>query len=113
MGFLWNTALDGLIEPNEDAMKNTVKTAVTLACAALALTACDGFMRKEKEAPKFGSLKHQLLLVDEAGTRYGSVEMDPVTGGRLFDAEGKLIGTIVTPAVTSTVTTVSPVTPGY
>lgn len=88
-------------------------TLATLACAALALTACDGLMRTEKEAPKFGSLKHNLLLVDQNGTRYGSVEMDPVTGGKLFDAEGRVIGTIVTPAVTSTVTTVTPVAPGY
>lgn len=94
-------------------MNTTLKAAVTLTCAALALTACDGLMRKDKEAPKFGSLKHNLLLVDQAGTRYGSVEMDPVTGGKVFDAEGRVIGTIVTPAITSTVTTVSPVAPGY
>ncbi len=94
-------------------MNATLKTTVTLACAALALTACDGLMRKEKEAPKFGSLKHNLLLVDQNGTRYGSVEMDPVSGGRIMDAEGRVIGTIVTPAVTSTVTTVSPVAPTY
>lgn len=94
-------------------MKTTLKTAVTLGCALLALTACDGLMRTEKDAPKFGSLKHNLLLVDQQGTRYGSVEMDPVSGGRIMDAEGRVIGTIVTPAVTSTVTTVSPVSPTY
>ncbi len=94
-------------------MKTTLKTAAMLACAALSLTACDGLMRTQKEAPKFGSLKRNLLLVDESGTRYGSVEMDPVTGGRLLDAEGRVIGTIVTPAITSTVTTVSPVAPTY
>lgn len=92
---------------------NHRNTLVALACAALTLSACDGMMRTEKETPKFGSLKHNLLLVDESGTRYGSVEMDPVGGGRVFDAEGRVIGTIVTPAITSTVTTVSPVAPGY
>lgn len=93
-------------------MKSTIKAASLLICATFALSACDSMMRKQ-EAPKFGSLKHNLLLVDQNGTRYGSVEMDPVSGGRIMDAEGRVIGTIVTPAVTSTVTTVSPVAPTY
>lgn len=93
-------------------MRKPLKTAATLACVVLALTACDSLTRKQ-DTPKFGSLKHNLLLVDQAGTRYGSVEMDPVSGGRIMDAEGRVIGTIVTPAVTSTVTTVSPVAPTY
>jgi hypothetical protein len=48
-------------------------------------------------------------MVDGEGRRYGTVEMDPVSGGRVLDAEGRVIGTIVTPTVSSTVTTVNPV----
>ena len=91
-------------------MKPTLKTFAALGCAVVALAACDNF---RKEEPKFGTLKHNLLLVDGEGRRYGSIEMDPVSGGKLFDNQGQVIGTIVTPAVTSTVTTVSPVAPAY
>ncbi len=81
--------------------------------AALALTsvaACD--MHKDKET-KFGSLTRTLLVVDGEGRRFGTIEMDPVAGGRMFDAEGRLVGTLVTPAVTSTVTTTTPTVPAY
>ena len=71
------------------------------------LSACE-HMKKE-EPVKFGSLSHTLLMVDAEGRRYGTVEMDPVTGGRVMDVEGRVIGTIVTPTVSSTVTTVNPV----
>lgn len=90
-------------------MKRT-STLIMLGCAAMALTACENITHKEA---KYGSLSRQLLLVDQEGTRYGTVEMDPVTGGKLLDTEGRVIGTIVTPAITSTVTTVSPTTSGY
>lgn len=91
-------------------MKHT-KTAILLGCAVLALTACDSLNRKKE--PKFGSLTRQLQLVDQEGVVYGTAEMDPVSGGKLYDTQGRVIGTIVTPAVTSTVTTVTPVAPTY
>lgn len=81
------------------------KTALLAAAALSALAACE----LPNNKPKVGTLNRNLLLVDEAGTRYGHVEMNPVSGGRLFDSTGALIGTIVTPAVTSSVTTVTPV----
>jgi len=92
-------------------MKITLKTAAVATVALLGLSACE--MPRNNEQPKYGTLARTLYLVDGAGTRFGSVEMDPVTGGRLFDAEGRLIGTVVTPATTSTITTTTPVTPVY
>ena len=77
----------------------------------MSVAACD--MNQGKEPPKFGSLTRQLLVVDSEGRRYGTLEMDPVNGGRMFDAEGRLVGTLVTPAVTSTVTTTTPTVPVY
>lgn len=79
----------------------------TAAVTALLLTSACAMQQNEK--PKYGSLARTLYLVDQSGTSFGSVEMDPVSGGRLFDAEGRLIGTVVTPAVTSTVTTTTPI----
>lgn len=85
-----------------------IRNACLVMVALSALTACDHFNKKE-EPVKFGSLSHTLLMVDAEGRRYGTVEMDPVTGGRVMDVEGRVIGTIVTPTVSSTVTTVNPV----
>lgn len=87
------------------------KTTLMLGCAVLALSACENLTQKKE--PKLGSLTRQLQLVDSDGTIYGSAELDPVSGGKLYDTQGRVIGTIVTPAVTSTVTTVSPVAPIY
>ncbi len=56
----------------------------------LALSACD---TKKKEVPT-GSLTHHLKLVGEDGRNYGRAELDPVGGGRLYDAGGQLIGTV-------------------
>lgn len=77
-----------------------------------AVLATGAACEKQQDRPKFGALNRTFLLVDGEGTRYGTVEMDPVSGGKLFDAEGRLIGTVVTPAVTSTVTTTMPVPAG-
>lgn len=88
-------------------MKLTLKTALVALSALGFLTACDAMQKQEK--PQYGTLSRQLMLVDANGVRYGSVEMDPVTGGKLFDTQGRLLGTIVTPAVTSTITTTTPV----
>jgi hypothetical protein len=90
-------------------MNKLVKTTLIAAATLTLLGACD---MKRNEQPKFGTLARTLFLVDAQGTRFGSVEMDPVTGGKLYDAEGRMIGTIVTPAVTSTVTTTTPVVNG-
>ena len=93
-------------------MKHAIKSTLAAAIALGTLGACAQFSG-EDETPKYGSLKQTLMLVDAQGTRYGTVEMDPVSGGKLYDAEGRIIGTVVTPAVTSTVTTVTPVAPAY
>lgn len=91
-------------------MTTTMIRPLIIASALLSLAACDSF---KKDEPQFGSLKQNLLLVDIEGRRYGHIEMDPVSGGKLYDNQNQVIGTIVTPAVTSTVTTVTPVAPAY
>ena len=88
-------------------MKTTLKTAALAATALIMLSGCDAMKRDER--PQYGSLARTLYLVDANGVRFGTIEMDPVTGGRLLDPEGRLIGTVVTPAVTSTVTTTTPI----
>ncbi len=87
-------------------MTPILKTAAIATSAMLLLSACD---MKRDEKPQYGSLARSLYLVDANGVRYGTAELDPVTGGKLYDAEGRMIGTIVTPSVTSTVTTTAPV----
>lgn len=44
-----------------------------------------------------GRLTHVLDMVDRDGRTYGKVELDPVGGGRVYDADGRIIGQIVTP----------------
>lgn len=62
-----------------------------LATTAFGLTACE----KKPEAPKTGSLTHHLKLVGADGRHYGHVELDPVGGGRLYDAQGRTVGIVV------------------
>ena len=79
------------------------RSSVILALAAAALLATAGCSssdsKKEdsKKAPS-GSLTRNFELIDSKdGMRYGNVEMDPVGGGKVFDADGRLIGHIVPP----------------
>ncbi len=74
-----------------------MKKTLILGSALLALAACE--MPKQKPEPQqYGTLGRSLILTDHEGKRYGTVELDPVTGGRMFDVEGRQVGTIVTPA---------------
>lgn len=70
-------------------MKMGMKLALCLS-AALALTACGD--KKEEH----GTLTHRLKLVGEDGKYYGRAELDPVGGGRLYDAQNNQIGVITT-----------------
>lgn len=79
-------------------MKRITKLAV-LGLTALAITACE----REKDEPKVGSLTHHLTLIGEDGRHYGRAELDPVGGGRIYDAQGTLIG-LVQPVAPGTIT---------
>jgi hypothetical protein len=57
--------------------------------AMLPLAACSS------HDDRSASLGHTLTMVDKENVRYGTVEMDPMGGGRVFDAQGRLLGTIV------------------
>lgn len=48
-------------------------------------------------APSAGPM-HTYTMVDSAGYRYGTVELDRAGSGRLFDNDGHLIGDVVLPA---------------
>lgn len=72
-----------------------MKKTFAILTAVLALGACS--MHQDKE-PKYGSLTRSLILIDADGKRYGTIEMDPVAGGRMYDVEGRQVGTIMTPA---------------
>jgi len=41
------------------------------------------------------TLTRNLDMVDQDGRHYGTVELDPVNGGKVLDASGRLIGRIV------------------
>lgn len=72
----------------------------TLMIAALAgLTACT-MADTNPNPPKMGSLTQHLTMVDAEGKIYGIVELDPITGGRIWDSQNRLIGRIVVPAPT-------------
>ncbi len=66
-----------------------------LLVSAMSLSAC-GLKDEAKPAPS-GTLSRNLDMMDKDGKRYGTVEMDPVGGGRVVDSEGRMIGRIVPP----------------
>lgn len=72
-----------------------MKKTLIIGAALLALAACE----KPKQDVKYGTLTRSLILVDHEGKRYGTVEMDPVAGGRMYDVEGRQVGTIMSPPV--------------
>ena len=75
-------------------------TFLPLAALALLASAC----QPVREAPKPGDLNHRLMMIDTEGRNYGTVEFDPINGGKIYNATGVLIGRIVAPGET-TVTT--------
>jgi hypothetical protein len=66
----------------------------------LIVAACDNmgnWNKKEDATPRVGSLTQNLTMVDSTGRVYGSVQLDPINGGKVFDADGRLIGRVVNP----------------
>lgn len=69
-----------------------MKLAAAFALTALMLTtACT----TQVEAPKSGQLGQKVRMVGEDGRYYGTVDFHPIQGGKIYDAQGQLIGTIV------------------
>lgn len=69
-----------------------MKLATAFAFTALMFTAACG---NGTQAPKAGTLNQKLRMVSDDGRYYGTVEFDPIRGGRIYDAQGQLIGDIV------------------
>ncbi len=65
-------------------------TAFALTALMFTTTACDS-----REAPKAGSLNQKLRMVGDDNRYYGTVEFDPIKGGKVYDTQGTLIGEIV------------------
>jgi len=71
-----------------------------LVVVLLATAACSSHSDDKKEIKTtVGSLTRNLEMIDSKdGTRYGTVELNPVGGGRVFDVDGRMIGQIVPPS---------------
>ena len=78
---------------------------LALLTATLAVTGCDNFRDK---TPKTGSLTQHLTMTDAEGRNFGTVELDPVGGGRVLDVQGRLVGRIVTPEATAVAPAIAP-----
>ncbi len=85
-------------------MKNHVTRLTVLGLLALSLTACDNHRDTQT-----GTLTRHLTMIGEDGRRYGTVDMDPIGGGKVYDSTGALIATL-TPASYGTVSAPAPVT---
>lgn len=70
-----------------------IATAFLLLCVTLAATGCEQF--NARQAPQAGSLTRHLMMMDADGKNYGAVELDPINGGKVYDAQGRLIGRIM------------------
>lgn len=66
-------------------------TTILLLATALAVSACG------KSEPKYGQLTQRFVMVDADGRQFGTVEMDPVGGGRITDVSGRIVGEIYPP----------------
>lgn len=82
---------------------STSVSRIALLAMLLATAACSSSNNDEKKAEAkttaVGSLSRNLDMIDaKDGVHYGTVELNPVGGGRVFDADGRLIGHIVPPA---------------
>lgn len=77
----------------------TFRTTSLLALTTAALLATSGcsMLKSKEEAPKTGTLTQRFTMIDAEGRQYGIVEMDPVSGGRIVDIQGRTVGTIVPP----------------
>ena len=65
---------------------------------ALLASACTTTKPEEKDAkPANASLSRTLDMVDKDGRHYGTVELDPLGGGKVIDSDGRVVGTIVPP----------------
>lgn len=73
-----------------------VPRAAMVACALLMLTACaEKEPEAQAEAPQVGSLTRHFKMVDVEGRNYGHIMLDPLGGGKVIDAEGRVIGYVV------------------
>jgi hypothetical protein len=72
-------------------------TTYTALIAMLAFTSACGSKQDTTAtpAPLKGSLRQTLDMTDKDGKHYGTVEMNPIGGGRVLDADGQVIGKIV------------------
>ena len=94
----------------------TLRFTPVLMLAALMLTVsgCDSKLFRDTSAPavpKTGSLTQRLSMMDAEGRNFGTVEIDPVNGGKVMDAQGRLVGYIVPPARAGVAPVAEPVAP--
>ncbi len=79
-----------------------MKTGLTLVAVVAMVTGCAAPVEKKTEVvvvkPATGNLTRSLDMVDSSGVHYGHVELDPVGGGKVYDADGRLIGNVVPPS---------------
>lgn len=81
--------------------RSTITTFMLLGASAIALSACG------KGEIKTGNLTQRFSMVDDKGVHFGVVEMDPINGGSVTDAQGRVVGRIV-PSANATIAQAMP-----
>lgn len=71
--------------------KKTFAGICLLLAGVMALPACS----PRREAPQMGRLSRTFMMVDQEGRPYGHIMLDPLGGGKVVDAEGRIIGYVV------------------
>ena len=77
----------------------TLKNILVVSFIAVALSACGG-----SSEVKTGSLVQRYNMTDAAGVHFGVVELDPINGGTVVDAQGRPFARII-PLAPQTMTT--------
>jgi len=67
-----------------------------VAAIALLLSAC-AYSPPPPPPPAVSSLTRTFSLVDPVGNRAGTIVLEPVGNGVIYDGGGKIIGTVVPP----------------
>ncbi len=68
---------------------------IALISASLLLAACG------KPEVKTGQLTQRFTMVDADNVHFGVVELNPISGGAIYDVQGRVVGRIVAPEPTT------------
>ena len=78
-------------------MSPKARLAVPAVCAMISVLSACAYSSPPPPPPAVSSLTRNFSLVDPLGNRAGTLILEPVGNGVIYDGSGKVIGTVVPP----------------